>query len=116
MAYYVFKVALTTTIVVAVSEVSKRSSLFGGLLASLPLVSVLGIIWLFVETGETEKVRSLATSVFWLVLPSLSFFLVLPWLLKREVNFYVSLVISLAVMFALYWGMVVALRRFGVQL
>jgi len=115
MTYYIFKLALTTGIVVAVSEISKRSSLFGGLLASLPLVSFLGIIWLHVETGDAEKVAGFAKSVFWLVLPSLPFFLVLPYLLKRNVNFYVSLGVATAVMFGLYTAMMMVLRRYGID-
>jgi hypothetical protein len=114
MTYYIFKTALTTGLVVAVSEISKRSSLFGGLLASLPLVSFLGVIWLYAETGDTEKVAGLATSVFWLVLPSLPFFLLLPFLLKRNVNFCVSLGVATALMFGLYLGMMTVLRRYGI--
>ena len=115
MTYYILKIAVTTGLVVAVSELSKRSSLFGGLLASLPLVSFLGIIWLYVETSDVTKVTSLSRNVFWLVLPSLPFFLVLPFLLKRNVNFYVSLGVATAVMFGLYLGMMIVLRRCGID-
>ena len=115
MTYYILKIAITTSLVVAVSEISKRSSLFGGLLASLPLVSFVGLIWLYVETGNTEKVAGLAQSVFWLVLPSLPFFLILPYLLRRNINFYISLGAATAVMFGLYLGMVFVLRRYGVE-
>jgi hypothetical protein len=116
MAYYIMKVAVTTGLVIAVSEISKRSALFGGLLASLPLVSYLGIIWLYAETSDHEKVAGLARSVFWLVLPSLPFFLLLPLLLRRNVNFYASLAVATAVMIGLYLAMVVALKRFGIEL
>jgi hypothetical protein len=115
MTYYILKIAVTTGLVVAVSEIAKRSSLLGGLLASLPLVSFLGIIWLYLETGDAEKVGGLAKSVFWLVLPSLPFFLVLPYLLKRNVNFYISIGAATAVMFLLYLGMMVVLRRYGID-
>jgi len=115
MTFYVFKIAVTTGLVVAVSEIAKRSSLLGGLLASLPLVSFLGIIWLYVETGDAERVGGFSKSVFWLVLPSLPFFLVLPYLLKRNVNFYVSLGVATAVMFGLYLGMMIVLRRYGID-
>lgn len=116
MVYYTFKIVLTTGLVVAVSEVSKRSSLLGGILASLPLVSFLGIIWLYVDTGSTRKVIELAQSVFWLVLPSLPFFLLLPYLLKKEITFAASLGTSTAVMIGLYFGMVFVLGKFGVEL
>ena len=115
MTYYLIKIGITTGLVVAVSEISKRSSVFGGLLASLPLVSFLGIIWLYLETGDAEKVGDLSKSVFWLVLPSLPFFLVLPYLLKRNVNFYISLSVATAVMFLLYLGMMAVLRRYGIE-
>ena len=115
MTYYIIKIVITTALVVVVSEISKRSSLYGGLLASLPLVSFLGIVWLYVETSDVEKVAGLAKSVFWLVLPSLPFFVLLPILLKRNVNFYISLGIATATMLLLYLGMVAVLRRYGID-
>ncbi|WP_419193163.1 DUF3147 family protein [Kolteria novifilia] len=114
--YYVIKVLLTAGLVVAVSEASKRSSLLGGLLASLPLVSFFGMIWLYTETGNTQKVADLSRSVFWLVLPSLPFFLLLPVLLRKGWGFYGSLIVSTILMVGLYSVMVLALRRAGVEL
>lgn len=115
MTYYLIKIGITTCLVVAVSEISKRSSVLGGLLASLPLISFLGIIWLYLDTGDVEKVGALSKSVFWLVLPSLPFFLVLPYLLKRNLNFYISLSVATAVMLLLYLGMMAVLRRYGIE-
>ena len=116
MAYYVIKIALTTGLIVAISEIAKRSAFFGGLLASLPIVSYFALIWLYVETGNRDKVADLSTSVFWLVLPSLPFFVLLPFLLKKSTNFYVSLGIATVVLIGLYLLMVVLLRKFGIQL
>ena len=115
MAYYIIKLAITTGLVIAVSEIAKRSSLYGGLLASLPLVSFLGIIWLYVETSDATKVASLSRSVFWLVLPSLPFFSLLPYLLKRNVNFYVGLCVATTVMMGLYLVMIIVMRRCGIN-
>ncbi len=114
--YYAIKVLMTAGLVVAVSEASKRSSFIGGLLASLPLVSFLGMIWLYVDTGSTEKVADLSRSVFWLVLPSLPFFLLLPFLLKQKVGFYPSLAVATVVMIALYAGMVGLLAKLDIKL
>lgn len=83
-----------------VSEVSKRSTMLGGLLASLPLASYLAMIWLWIDTRHTAKIAALSTSIFWLVLPSLVLFLLLPVLLKAKMSFFSSLAIS--VMFACY--------------
>ena len=111
MVYYIVKVVITSLLIVIISELSKRNSFLGGLLASLPLVSFLAMIWLYVETKNAEKVSALATSIFWLVLPSLSLFLILPLLLKSRINFYLSLTISTGVMMGAYLLMVSLLRR-----
>jgi hypothetical protein len=87
MLYATIKVLLTSVLVVAVSEAAKRSALFGAIIASIPLTSVLAMIWLYVDTGDTEKVARLATGIFWLVLPSLVLFLALPLLLRAGVDF-----------------------------
>jgi hypothetical protein len=107
---------LTTGLIVAISEISKRSTFVGGLLASLPIVSYLGMIWLYVETGSQEKVADLSKSVFWLVLPSLPFFVLLPVLLKKTASFYVSFGMATVAMLALYAVMLVLLRKSGIQL
>src|SRR5215208_5808621 len=77
MTQYLLKIVVSAVIIVAVSEMSKRSTTLGALLASLPLVSVLGMVWLHVETGDDGRVADLAADVFWLVLPSLALFLIL---------------------------------------
>ena len=111
----IIKLAITAVLVVLVSEVAKRSSLLGGLLASLPLVSYLALIWLYTDTHDAQKVAALSTSVFWLVLPSLPFFIVLPALLKRF-GFATSFGIATAIMFACYLLMVALLKRVGIAL
>ena len=109
------KLALTCTIVIAVSEVAKRSSLWGAILASIPLISVLGILWLYVDTRDAVRVSRLSTSIFWLVLPSLGLFLALPLLLRWKVNFYVSLGVAIAVTACGYLAMAFFLSRAGMK-
>jgi hypothetical protein len=114
--YLLIKYLLSAAIVVGVSELSKRSPALGGLLASLPLTSYLAILWLYGETGDTQRIASLAQSIFWLVLPSLSLFIVLAWLLRHGFTFLPSLVIATVVMFIAYGLMVVGLRQAGVSI
>lgn len=116
MNQYVIKVLVTTALVVAVSEASKRSSFFGGLLASLPLVSFLAMIWLYLDTKDVAKVANLSTSIFWLVLPSLVFFIALPPLLRMKLNFFLSLGLAAVAMLACYGVMVLTLPKLGVKL
>lgn len=116
MTYYALKVLVSAIVVVAVSEIAKRSSLLGGVLASLPLVSILAFTWLYVDTKSTEKIAALSYSIFWLVLPSLTLFVALPLLLKRTGNFYLSLIGAIAIMAVFYSVMAVVLRRFDIEL
>lgn len=113
MLYFVLKVTVTVLVVVAVSEVAKRSTLLAALLASLPLVSLLAMSWLYVETRSAEKVAELATGILWMIVPSLALFVLLPLLLRRGVGFYLSMGISVGVTAGLYLVMLVLLRRFG---
>ena len=114
--YYLLKLAITTILIVAISEVSKRSTLAGAILASIPLVSVLAMLWLYVDTKDVTKVSSLATGVFWLVLPSLALFVSLPLLLKQGLNFYLSMGVSIGITVLCYFLMLTVLNHYGVKL
>ena len=86
MSYYIVKIVVTAILVVLISEIAKRSSFVGALLASIPIISVLAMFWLYMDTNDVLKVSSFASSVFWLVLPSLVLFISLPLLLKHGVK------------------------------
>lgn len=109
------KYATTAAIVVGVSELARRSTLLGALLASLPLTSLLAIVWLYLDTGETARVAGLAASIFWLVLPSLVLQVVLPALLRSGVAFWPSLAAALTSTIAAYWGMMKLLATLGIS-
>jgi hypothetical protein len=116
MSNPILKVLLSAVVIVAVAEISKRSSFWGGLLASLPLTSLLAFIWLYQDTHEVQKVADLSWSIFWLVLPSLVLFVVLPVLLKRGVGFHPALGFSVLAMLAAYGATVLVLRQFHIKL
>lgn len=116
LTYYIVKLAITTLLIVLISELSKRSSFIGALLASVPLVSVLAMMWLYVDTRDASKVSTLSSSIFWLVLPSLALFIALPLLLRGGVNFYLSMGISIGITVLCYWLMLALLAHYGVKL
>ncbi len=116
MAYYIFKLAVSAILVVAISEIARRSSFVGALLASVPLVSVMAMIWLYVDTGDAARVGALASSILWLVIPSLALFVALPLLLERGVNFYLSMTLSVVLTIGCYGAMIVLLKRVGIDL
>ena len=116
MAYYTVKIIITTMLIVAISEISKRNSFFAAFVASLPLMSILAILWLYIDTKDILRVSALTSGVFWLVLPSLAFFITLPLLLKNNLNFYLSMTISVGLTSASYWIMLKILNIFDIKL
>ena len=116
MVYFVIKCALSGIIIAVVSEVAKRSPSLGALIVSLPLVSLLGILWLWRDTGDAERIASHAESTFWYVLPSLPMFLVLPSMLRAGVGFWPSMGVSVVLTMGLYVVTAWALAKFGISL
>lgn len=116
MLYLAVKALMSGVIVAAVSEVSKRYPGFGGLIASLPLVSVLGMIWLWRDTEDPARIADHATGTFWFVLPSLPMFLLMPALLNRGVGFWPSLALGCILTVALYLAMIWLGPKFGLRL
>jgi len=106
MLYLMTKFATTALIVVLVSELAKRSTLAGAILASIPTVSVLAIIWIYIETRDTGRLAAFSIDVVWLVLPSLALFAVLPVMLRMGVEFWWSLAAGIAATALAYWGSV----------
>lgn len=100
--YFLIKTLITALIIAAVSELARRYTVWAALLASLPLTSILAFIWVYWDTKDTSKIIELSYSVFWLVFPSLAFFLILPFLLKQGLAFPAAMVGAIAAMTALY--------------
>ncbi len=91
MNSFLLKVLLSAFLVAAISELARRSTFAGALLASLPLTSILAMIWLYYETHDLPRIGAFANSIFWLVLPSLALFLVMPWMLRLGYSFWSGL-------------------------
>lgn len=94
MWQYAIKVALSAVLIVAITEIAKRNTWWAAALASLPLTSLLAFVWLHLETRDPVLIASLAQNIFWLVLPSLVLFVLLPLLLKAGWSFWPSLALS----------------------
>lgn len=116
MLYLVTKALISGVIVMVASELARRSAALGALVVSLPLVSILAMLWLYQETHDTARLADHAQATFWYVLPSLPMFLLLPALLRHGLGFYPSLAICIGVTTLLYLGMAAGLTRFGITL
>jgi hypothetical protein len=114
MLYALIKALLSGAIVATASEAAKRNAALGAMFASLPLVSVLGMIWLWRDTHDSERLAAHASATFWYVLPSLPMFLAMPWLWRHGIGFWPGLVAGCALTVALYIATAALLSRFGI--
>jgi hypothetical protein len=113
---YLIKIIITALVVVGISELGKRYSAFAAILASLPLTSILAFIWLYWDTKDTTKVIELSYGIFWMVLPSLLFFIILPFLLKKGISFGMAMLYSSIIMAVFYTLYIYLLGKFGVKI
>jgi hypothetical protein len=116
VAWLITKYLVTAAVVVLVSEAAKRSDRLGGLLGALPMVTILALVWLYVEHQSPQKIANHAWYTFWYVLPTLPMFLVIPLLLRHGVGFWPSLVAGCALTVLLYLVTAWSLAKFGVTL
>jgi hypothetical protein len=115
MPWIVTKYLITAAVVVAVSELAKRSDRLGALLASLPLVTLLALTWLYIEKQPAEKIANHAWYTFWYVVPTLPMFLLFPWLFTRF-GFWSALGLSAIITILCFGGFALVVRPFGIKL
>ena len=116
MLYLLIKAAISGALIAAASEAAKRYPGFGALIASLPLVSILGMIWLWRDKPDTANMADHVGATFWFVLPSMPMFLAIPAMLNREVPFWLALALGCVLTVALYSAMIWVGSRFGLRL
>ena len=116
MVYILIKVVITAIVVVVISEIAKHSSLFAGLLASIPLTSFLAFMWLYWETRDTQKVIDLSYSILLMVIPSFAFFIILPFALKLQFSFVVSILIAIISTTLAYWAFIGLLNKLSINI
>ncbi len=116
MFYLAVKALISGILIAAASEVAKRFPGFGALIASLPLVSVLGMIWLWRDKPDAENMAAHAGATFWYVIPSLPMFLLIPALLRSGLRFWLALTLGCMLTIVLYSAMTLLAPRFGLRL
>lgn len=110
--YAIIKIASSALLIFLISEIAKRSSFWGAVLASLPFISIIAFIFLYQETKDANKVGELSMDIFWLVIPSLALFLVLSFMIKQGYDFYIALLCSALVTIVAYFIMGMILKNF----
>jgi len=115
MTWIITKYLLTAGMVVFVSEVAKRSDKLGGLVAALPLMTLLTLAWLYVENQPEEKIANHAYYTFWYVIPTLPMFLLFPYLLPK-LGFWLTMLASVVLTLICYGLFALVMKNFGVEL
>lgn len=113
---FLLKTLLSAVLIAAIAELARRNTGAAGFLASLPLLSILALFWLYRETYDIGKVIALSSSIFWMVLPSLGFFLLLPLLLKRGLPFYGAMALSCLITSGFYYLALALYAKLGIRL
>ncbi len=116
MIYFIAKAALTGLLAATIAEIARRYPGWGGLVASLPLTSLMAMIWLWRDTGDAAQVGALSASIFWFILPSLPLFLVIPMMIKAGFGFWPTMGSGIALTLALYALMFWAAPKLGIAL
>jgi uncharacterized membrane protein (GlpM family) len=110
---FVLKILISALIIAFASELSKRNSFMAALLISLPLVSILSFLWIYIESRDVTKIITLSYEVLWLIIPSLMFFVALPVLLKNGLSFYISLLLSIIITSLVYVVFIYLKKQIG---
>jgi len=115
MSLIIIKLILTSLIIVLVTEAAKYSDKLGAFFASIPLVTIIVLFWLFYEDQSTEKIANHAYYTFWYVLPTLPMFLFFPWVIKI-LSFWPALILSIILTVFIFIIYAIFLRKFGIDL
>lgn len=114
--YVIVKALVSGIIIAAASEAARRSTLLGAIIISLPLTSILAIVWLYRDTADSEQIISLSWSILWVIVPSLVFFVALPVGLRSGLGFVPALLIACCVTAVAYAAWIAAARVLGLNL
>jgi hypothetical protein len=115
LVYYILKLIITTLLIVLISEISKRSSLAGAILAAIPLVSILAMIWMYIDTNDTKAAVDFSNNIVWLIAPSMTLFILFPILIKKNIGFYPSMGISIFMTVLAYYSVIFILEKTGIR-
>ncbi len=116
MGYLIVKAAISGILIAIASEIAKRYPGWGALIVSLPLVSILAMMWLWRDTHDPVRLAAHAEATFWFVIPSLPMFLLIPAMLRHGLSFWAALALGCAATIVLYLAMTLFAARLGIRL
>ena len=115
MTFLIFKYLITAGVVVLISETAKRSDKLGAFIAALPVITILVMIWLYIEKQPSEKIANHAYYTFFYVIPTLPMFILFPWIMNKT-NFWITLMISVIITTISFFILAYFLKKFDINL
>ena len=112
---FLFKLLFTAIIIVIISEIAKHYDRFAALIASLPLVTLITLFWLYYENQPEEKIANHAYYTFWYVIPTLPMFVFFPWAIK-VFGFWITFILSIFLTIIIFFLYATILKKFGINL
>jgi len=110
------KLLVTALVILFVTKIQLVNDKLSALLIALPFTSIIAMVWMWADKQGGERIANHSQATFWFVLPTMPMFLILPWMLRKGWGFYPSLLVNCVITVALFWLLVVILRRFGYDL
>ena len=114
MTFYLIKLIISLVLILSISEIGNQNTFFSALLASLPIVSIISIIRIYIDSNNIEKIINFSHNILWLIIPSLIFFIILPMLLKIEIKS--SLFISIFFTVLSYYILILILQKLKINI
>ena len=110
------KIVLSALLITGISEAARHNTFFAALIASIPVISVISLIWVYFQSTSPKEISQLSIDIAWLTLPSLVLFIALPTLLHYRIHFFLSLIIAILLTICAYGMMIMILKHFGTHL
>ena len=116
MLYFILNIVIILIVIVLVFEISKKNSVFGAVIGSIPIITVLSMIWPYIDIKDIGKIKNFSFNIFWIVIPSLVLFISLPILINNDFNFWFSLAIAIFFPIIFYILTILILSNYGINL
>jgi len=105
--YLLLKIISSAAIIGIVTELARRYPVYGGIIAALPLISILSIIWLTVQGETTQNINKFTLGVLAGIPATIVMLFVIYISLKQ--SFHLILAISLGVV---AWGIFLVFQKY----
>lgn len=105
--YTFIKIISSAAIIGIVTELARRFPVYGGIIAALPLISILSIVWLTVQGESIQNITQFTLGVIMGLPSTIVLLLVIYIALKHSVH------LSLAILFGMVgWGLFLTVQKY----